>query len=110
MAFAGQKVVVTGAAGFLGQHLIRRVANSACKVYCIARPSFIPPQPTPENVQYCNVNLRDYQQTLAFFEAHRPHVVYHLASASGGPVGIDNVLPHLEDDIATTVSCLVAAQ
>src|SRR6266404_4460356 len=33
-----------------------------------------------------------------------------LASASGGSTDLDNVLPHLENDINTTVNCLVAAQ
>src|SRR5664279_5683498 len=110
MVFAGLRVLITGAGGFLGQHLIQRVAGSADQVHCIARPSFEPPRVLPQNVRFHNVNLSDYEETLAFFEKHRPHVVYHLASASGGSAGVDNVLPHLQDDIATTVACLVAAQ
>jgi UDP-glucose 4-epimerase len=104
------KVLVTGAEGFLGKHLTSYVGAKGAKVFCVTRASRFTAGPSQDNVSKCNVNLSDASETLAFFEDIRPDIVFHLATASGGSTGIDNIIPHLEDDVRTTVSCLVAAQ
>lgn len=115
MELDGAKVLITGAGGFIGRHLTKRIARQASRVFCATRASGRPLAQPNANVSHANVtihqvNLRDADETLAFFEATRPDIVFHLATASGGSTGVDNVLPHLEDDIRTTVACLVAAQ
>jgi UDP-glucose 4-epimerase len=110
MEFGNAKVLITGAGGFIGRHLTGWIAQRAGRVFCATRTSrglFPPPH---ENVTVYGVNLCDAGETLAFFETTQPDIVFHLATASGGSTGVDNVLPHLEDDIKTTVTCLVAAQ
>ena len=94
-AYEGASVLVTGANGFLGNHLIRRIEHIGGVVHRATRSS---------------CNLRDANQTRELFERVRPDIVFHLASASGGSNSCNNVLPHLQDDIVTTANCLVAAQ
>jgi UDP-glucose 4-epimerase len=93
--YSGKTVLITGASGFLGRHLAARLAEITRCVRCVSRR---------------DVNLGDADATLDLFAKTKPEIVFHLASASGGSTGIDNVLPHLHDDINTTVNCLVAAQ
>ena len=110
MEFDGRKVLITGAGGFLGSHLANRMTAKGAEVFCVSRV----PRPTfdslPADVAVARVDLRDAAETLSLFQTTRPDIVFHFASASGGSTGVDNVLPHLEDDITTTLTCLVAAQ
>ena len=62
------------------------------------------------NIRFHSVDLRDAEETCALFRTVKPDVVFHFASASGGSAELDNVLPHLQNDIDTTENCLVAAQ
>ncbi len=105
--YVGRTILITGAAGFLGRHLTARVASLARSVVCVARG---PRAGSHRNVRFHPVDLNDADRTCAFFDTVKPDIVFHLASASGGSTGVENVLPHLRDDICTTVNCLVAAQ
>ena len=37
MVTAGQSALVTGASGFIGGHLVRRLAAHGCRVTCLVR-------------------------------------------------------------------------
>jgi GDP-L-fucose synthase len=63
------KVLVTGGHGFLGRHVVE--ALRARGVYPITFGS-------------ADCDLRDWQQTRAFFEEKRPDVVIHIAWTGGG--------------------------
>jgi UDP-glucose 4-epimerase len=106
--YRGKTVLVTGAGGFLGSRLVQRLADTARDVYGIARP--FTRSESRENIHFPCVDLRNEVDTVRWFESVRPDVIFHMASASGGVIGVDNLLPHLWDDIVTTVNCLVAAQ
>jgi UDP-glucose 4-epimerase len=110
MEFDGRRVLITGAGGFLGRHLASRMAARGAEVCCVSRAPLSTFEPLPARVTVSGVNLRDAGETLTFFQTIRPEIVFHLVTASGGSTGVDNVLPHLEDDITTTATCLVAAQ
>jgi nucleoside-diphosphate-sugar epimerase len=100
----GCKVLVTGANGFLGLHLLQRLQQCKSIVHAISRS-------TP--LQDCGAHwwrgdLRDgkwLQETVA---ALRPDVVFHLASASQGGQDVKFVLPTFENDLQTTINVLLA--
>ena len=105
--YSEKTVLITGGGGFLGRYLIARLSPLARTVLSVTRREH---GNSRSNVELHRVDLYDFNKTLAFFEYVKPDIVFHLASASGGSAELDNVLPHLKDDICTTVNCLIAAQ
>jgi len=68
--WSGQRVLVTGAGGFLGRALERRLEAAAPSALLAPRSS--------------ELDLRDPLATRAFLEKHRPDIVIHAAAVVGG--------------------------
>jgi nucleoside-diphosphate-sugar epimerase len=75
------KVLVTGATGFVGSNLVKKLVKEGCHVHCVVRE-----QSNLDQLQEVidNVTLHFYDGTLnsinIFFEKSRPDLVFHLAS------------------------------
>jgi GDP-L-fucose synthase len=67
---AGQKVLVTGGAGFLGIRVVEGLTERGAKEVIVPRSR--------------DCDLTDGAQTKALFDAHRPDLVIHLAAEVGG--------------------------
>ena len=78
IALAGKRIVVTGGAGFLGEHLMRRLQTLGC------RDVFVPTYPE------CDLTRSDDVERL--FVEHRPEVLIHLAAVVGG-IGANRANP-----------------
>jgi GDP-4-dehydro-6-deoxy-D-mannose reductase len=74
--------LVTGAAGFAGQHLLRELLREDGRVVGWYRPGAPPPSTTPEGVHWQAVDLRDSAGVDAALAASRPDEIYHLAGAA----------------------------
>ncbi len=73
------KLIITGANGFLGQHLSLYMHNNKCDVYPVSRgPKRIPLSEIP----YYPLELTDKQAVLDFFAQIQPDVVIHTAAMS----------------------------
>jgi GDP-L-fucose synthase len=73
-----KRVVVTGGAGFLGTHLLRRLEQSGC------RDIFVP--------NYPDFDLTRAGDVERLFVEHRPEVLIHLAAVVGG-IGANRANP-----------------
>jgi UDP-glucose 4-epimerase len=105
--FAGCTVLITGANGFLGQILVRRLAHTGAAIHAISRT--IPAVPTPKQQQWWCGDLTDGRWLQEVMAHVRPQIIYHLASPSKGGQNIDLVFPTFEGDLRATVNVLVAA-
>lgn len=73
--------LVTGAAGFAGQHLLRELGREPGAIVGWFRPG-VPPASRPEGVEWAAVDLRDSAAVDAALAAAQPDEVYHLAGAA----------------------------
>jgi nucleoside-diphosphate-sugar epimerase len=71
-------VLLTGASGFLGERLVRRLAADGYHVVCLGRR---PPQPGSRNVEFIPGDLLDREACRRAMAGC--HAVVHLAAATG---------------------------
>jgi GDP-L-fucose synthase len=70
MDWAKKKVIVTGGAGFLGQHVVTRLRRAGCRHLCV-----------PRSAQFDLTHEQDVRRLLL---RERPDIVIHLAAVVGG--------------------------
>jgi GDP-L-fucose synthase len=68
--WAQRKIVVTGGAGFLGSHVVRKLQERGCREISV-----------PRSHEY---DLREKEAILRLYETARPDLVIHLAAVVGG--------------------------
>lgn len=73
------RVLVTGATGFIGQHLCRRLVQSGAVVYGLSRSATA--ATIPDNVVPMSVDITHRDDMFAALRQARPHFVLHLAAA-----------------------------
>jgi UDP-glucose 4-epimerase len=98
------RALVTGASGFIGGRLCRRLLAEGAEVHAISRR---PHQ--NDAVRWWQSDLGDTDSVASTLGRIRPDVVYHLAGYVSGSREIDAVLPSLRDNLVSAVNVLVAA-
>ena len=102
----GDRVLVTGASGFLGSHLCRRLIQCGADVHAVSRTLEGAPS---ENPRWWRVDLEDYAATKNLLENVKPDVVFHLSGHVTGEPDICHVLPTFRSLLLTTVHLLMSA-
>jgi UDP-glucose 4-epimerase len=99
-------VLVTGANGFLGRHLIDHLIHLGARVQAVSRR--IPA--SSEAVEWVQGDLTCENWVHTLVSSAKPDIIYHLASGSRGGQESEFVLPAFEDDLRSTVNVLLAAK
>ncbi len=105
---SGTRILVTGATGFIGGHVVELLHHLGCDVHAVARR----PEPsvsfdTP--VSWHRADLTDAAASAAAVEAARPEVIVHLASLVKGARDPELILPMFAANTASAVHLLDAA-
>jgi nucleoside-diphosphate-sugar epimerase len=101
-----QRIVVTGASGFIGPHLSMRLHMLGAEVHAVARN---PLSSTAGIERWWRVDLADSAATQELFSTVKPDMVFHLAGLAAGSRDLSLVLPTFTSNLATTVNVLTSA-
>ncbi len=109
----GNKILVTGAAGFIGYHICRRLINE--NEYIIGfdnlNPYYDPNLKKSrindlknitsaiKNWKFIEGNLEDYEHLNSIFLEHKPSIVIHLAAQAGVRYSIENPHAYIQSNL-----------
>lgn len=102
--WAGRRVLITGATGFIGATLGRRLTEAGAVVSGVARRR-------PEravDLELHTVDLSELAGCRALIERERPDVVLHTAGHPYAARELGTVVPTFRDNLETTVNLLVS--
>lgn len=101
-----QRVLVTGASGFIGSHLCRRLQAEGYEVHAITRGNALPADVGAASRH--QGELGDVAFLRSLVTSLQPVYVFHLASAVTGARGLDAVLPTLHGNLVAAVNLMTA--
>jgi nucleoside-diphosphate-sugar epimerase len=102
-----QKVLVTGASGFVGPALVKRLLDDGAIVSTLSRtPGRLSMLEQKYCYQFFSCDLTDKQATLEVLSEVNPQVVFHLASLPDGPESYEHSLQVIESNLNGTVNLL----
>ena len=103
-ALRGSRALVTGASGFIGSHLLKRLRADDVEIHAASRL----PQPPSDLLTWHETDLADGDAVRRLVAGVSPDVVFHLAGDSRAARDLDLVTPMFQANVTTTVNLLTA--
>jgi UDP-glucose 4-epimerase len=105
VSLPAQKVLVTGASGFIGPYLCSTLLDLGCEVHALSRSK---PKISDTRLQWQSVDLTDSVATRAAVASVRAELVFHLCSYAQGERELAYVLPTFRGELMTTINVLAS--
>ncbi|WP_353932512.1 GDP-mannose 4,6-dehydratase [Okeanomitos corallinicola TIOX110] len=110
-----QSWVVTGAAGFLGSHVVEKLLNCGESVIGIdnffsGSKEFIKPFLDNPNFIFYEMDIRDVNELTVLFQNHQPSIVVHLAAIHFIPAAVADPTLTVSLNVHGTQCVLTAAR
>lgn len=106
-SFAGRRVLVTGATGFIGWHLCQALVALGAEVHGLSRTACA--ESLASSCRAWTVDLTDIEAVRAAVSKTQPQFIYHLAGMVTARQDVNLVLPMLQNNLVGTVHLLLAA-
>jgi UDP-glucose 4-epimerase len=98
--------MITGASGFLGSHLCRRLHNTGTEVHCVSRNA---PLATEKGFHLWPADLTDLDSVRTLFKMIKPDMVFHLSAHVTAAPDAGLVHTTFESILTSTVNLLIIA-
>lgn len=105
MSLRSARILVTGAAGFLGRHLCRRLGHEGADVVGVSRRPLFERRPHGVST-WLQADLGVESECARVMEQARPDLIFHLAGAVSGSRSRSLVQPTFAANLASTVYLL----
>jgi nucleoside-diphosphate-sugar epimerase len=105
-ALDGKTALVTGASGFIGSALSRRLQQHGVTVHGISRQ---PPERHRQDIRWWQSNLLSLDDVRKIARAVQPDFIFDLASYVVGSRSVELVLPTMQANLLSAVNLLIAA-
>lgn len=103
--FFGQKILITGASGFIGSHLLRRLYREGTEVHALSRTKH---SSDDNRLYWWQVDLAETEAVWKLVRTIKPDVVFHLASHNVGARDLDLVMLTFRSNLISTVNLFTA--
>ncbi|MBC3765571.1 NAD-dependent epimerase/dehydratase family protein [Neptunicella marina] len=104
--YKNKRVLVTGASGFIGEHLCRYLVEQGAQVIGVYRTNMI----DIAGVKGVRTDLTNESQVHNLVEEVKPEFVFHLASEVHGKRDVQYVTSTLHNNLVATVNLLTALE
>jgi len=99
------KILITGASGFVGQHLINSLIKENCKLYCFVRGLSIDFNNTEsEEISYYDIDLKQKEDLNNIVKSISPDIVIHLAGKKNRSNEINEIKSILDNNVFGTLN------
>src|SRR4051812_5326797 len=98
---SAKRVLVTGAAGFIGQPVVARLAETSATVFAMARS---PVTDASTRVEWIQGDVGNTESIEDLFRSRRPDTVIHLAGVTNAARRLDRVAPSFAANAQGTVT------
>ena len=102
----GKRVLVTGASGFIGSHLCRRLCQIGAQVHALSRTEHADGD---ARLHWWRGDVAELDAVRGIVIAARPDVVFHLASHVVGAREREQVMPTFRANLMSSVNVMLAA-
>lgn len=100
-----KKVLITGAAGFIGNRLVKRLREGGAEVYGTSRID----RGNDLSITWYQGSFDDLNTAQRVLEEIQPDIIYHLAGMATASNSVTNVLPTYHSLVTSTVNLLTVA-
>lgn len=103
---AHKKILVTGASGFIGQHLVDALCALGADVYGTSRT---PRESNVKNFTWLQGSFDDLSETKKILQELKPDIIFHLAGVVTASSDVNYVLPTYHSLLTSTINLLAVA-
>ena len=104
--FQKKRVLVTGASGFIGSHLCRKLNKLNAEVHGVSRQD---PKNLDDFIQWWQGDVSDSRFIDELIKKLRPQLIIHLASYVVGLRDLSAVRPTLSSNLLSSINILISA-